>query len=101
MRSKLVEPKVERILKDDLKFRSSDRRLLLEYWERYDGLRLSPEQRAKFLQATPAESITRARRNLRDKYPGDEQTEEARYGRFIEERMDNGEMVVIFNAETK
>jgi len=96
MRSKKVEPKVEKILKDDQKFRDSDKRLLMEYWERFDGLRLSPEQRATFMRATPAESITRARRELKVKYPASETIDNARYGRYVEERDSYGQPIMVF-----
>lgn len=48
------------------------------------------------MRTTPAESITRAARLLRHKYPATEQVTEARYKRFVEERSDNGEMIVVF-----
>lgn len=96
MRSKSAEPGVERILKEDAKFRNSDKRLLLEYWERYDGLRLTPEQRMTFLSATPAGSITRARRALKVKYPANEAVDRAREDRYVEERDEYGQPIMIF-----
>lgn len=95
MRSKSAEPGVERILKEDRKFRNSDKRLLLEYWERYDNLRLTPEQRALFMMATPASSITRARRELKVKYPANEEVDRAREVRYVEERDDHGQPIIV------
>ena len=76
-----VKNKVERLLKEDKDFRSSDKKLLLAYW-RTEGLYLSEDQERKFMDCTVAESITRARRMLRAEYPGNEQVEEKRYEKF-------------------
>lgn len=95
MRSKAVEPRVEALLKDFTNLRSDDKKLLLAYWRAHDGLKLDEQQTVAFLNATPAESITRARRALRDKYPGDQAAEDRRYERYIIERNDHGEEVVI------
>ena len=78
-----VSIKVERLLRDYPKSRSDDRDLLLRYWYS-EGLILTPEQRERFMRTTPAESITRSRRNLRGKYPGDKETEEARFNKSKE-----------------
>lgn len=59
---------VEEVLRDDEEARNSDKKLLLRVWER-EGLYLSREQQQRFMRCTTAETITRARRNLKDKYP--------------------------------
>lgn len=96
MKSKAVESKVRKILSQNEECRNSDKRLALEYWETHDGLRLSPEQKATFMRATPFESISRSRRHLRAEYPGNEAVEEARYNLFIESRNEFGEPIMIF-----
>lgn len=101
MRSKLVDQRVRKLLSEDEKFRNSDKALFLEYLERYDGLRLSPEQKALFMKATPFESISRRRRALREEYPGNEQVENARYNLFVETKGDYGEPIIIFKQGVK
>lgn len=76
-----VKNKVEGLLKNNKDLRSSDKKLLLEYWKT-EGLYLTPDQEHKFMNCTVAESITRARRMLRADYPGNEQVEEKRYEKF-------------------
>lgn len=76
-----VKNKVAWLLKNNKDLRSSDKKLLLEYWE-LEGLYLSADQQEKFLDCTVAESITRARRMLRAEYPGENQVEEKRYEKF-------------------
>ena len=76
-----VKNKVENMLKNNVSLRSSDKKLLLEYWKT-EGLHLTPEQERKFMDCTVAETITRARRMLRADYPGNEQVEEKRYEKF-------------------
>lgn len=68
---------VEEVLRDDEEARNSDKRLLLRCWER-EGLYLSREQQDKFMRVTTAETITRARRNLRTKYPARKGVENTR-----------------------
>lgn len=73
-----VTERVEKLLVHLPRTRNSDKELLLEYWER-QGLVLSQSQRLTFLNlCTPAESITRARRLLREKYPGTPEVEQER-----------------------
>lgn len=76
-----VKNKVERLLREDKDLRSSDKKLLLAYWQT-EGLYLSHNQEKKFMDCTVAETITRARRMLRADYPGNEQVEEKRYEKF-------------------
>lgn len=95
MSSRSVTPRVEYQLKNYPALHDSDKELLLAIWSQ-EGFHLSDTQRAAFMRTTPAESITRAARLLRHKYPATEQVTEARYKRFVEERSDNGEMIVVF-----
>ena len=100
-RAKDVAPHVEYFYKQDQKYINSDKRLLLAYWERYNGLILSDSQKLAFMQADTAESITRAARDLRStgKYTASEEVEKERYGRYIIEKNDHGEMVTVFRYE--
>lgn len=66
---KNLDVRVEWILKNYPTARDSDHDLLLTFWD-YQGLKLTPEQRQIFMRCDIAESITRARRKLRVKYPG-------------------------------
>ncbi len=88
-RSRKVEPKVKALLIQNKANRNSDKLLLLEFWEQNNGLILTPQQRAIFMDATPAESITRARRSLRGEYPGSAKVEQGRFERFQEEQSDH------------
>jgi hypothetical protein len=76
--SKKVQERTEILLKNMPQTRNSDKALLLEYWER-EGLVLTASQQLTFRNlCTPAESITRARRMLRDKYPAETAVETER-----------------------
>jgi SHS2 domain-containing protein len=78
--------RVEQALEYHPELRSSDKKLLLHEWEK-DGLFLTDTQKQIFInKCTTAESITRARRKLKVKYPGTKQVEEARYGKFEQYR---------------
>lgn len=79
MKKNNVTTKTERLLNDYPILRNSDKKLLLTFWEK-EGLQLTSEQQRAFLDCTPAESITRARRALRNKYPASPQIEKTRYG---------------------
>lgn len=76
------------MLESNKLLRDSDKRLLIAYWES-EGLQLTDFQKAMFMDCTPAESITRARRFLRDKFPGSPKVEKARFERFEEEQRDH------------
>lgn len=79
-----VIDRVENFLKANSIYRNSDKRLLLDYWEK-QGLVLTDEQRQIFYdRCTTAETITRARRALKDKYPASAEVDKARYDRFKE-----------------
>ena len=82
MKYKLID-KVGYLLRDDPELRNSDKKLLLAYWKR-QGLELTDEQIRKFMDCTVAESITRARRALREEYPAEENIEQDRYNKFID-----------------
>lgn len=91
---KPVTKRVESLLMYLPELRNSDKALLLAYW-RKEGLELSMEQERKFMLVTTAESITRARRALRKKYPASEKVEAVRYQKFITTRNELGEEIVI------
>lgn len=73
--------KIENILREDPRYRDSDRQLLLRYWES-QGLHLTSEQRYRFMRCTTAETITRARRALKHKYPPSEAVDDYRFRKF-------------------
>ena len=88
--SKRVNYKVEQLLKNAYKtatpqqLRDGDKALLLALWDQ-EGLHLTDEQKAVFMQrCTVAESITRARRALKDKYPASEKVDQQRFNQFKE-----------------
>ena len=81
--------KVEQLLKNNTKLRDSDTWLLFAYWEQ-EGLKLTDDQKRALANLTTAETITRVRRKLRDKYPGSEAVEKARYTKYIEARDEYG-----------
>lgn len=63
-------------------YRDNDRRLILKVWE-HEGLVLNKEQRGKFLyEVTFPDSITRARRQLREQYPESQLVMRKRYNLF-------------------
>lgn len=73
-----LKQKVALLLRTNEDFRNSDKKLLLEYWER-QGLQLDARQRQVFLnKCATAESITRARRSLREQYPATDEVESKR-----------------------
>lgn len=76
---------VERLLKEKQIFRDSDRWLLLGVW-RAEGLILSDEQMRQFMQCSSAESITRRRRLLKEKYPATKAIDDERYNKFIDHK---------------
>lgn len=60
---KTAETFVKTVLRDCPETRGSDKKLLIETWER-QGLHLTPEQVNIFMKCLPAETITRARREV-------------------------------------
>lgn len=82
---KRINPKVEQLLKSDQKYRDSDKELLLAFWEG-EGLSLNYSQRQAFMNCTIAESITRARRELKSKYPASKKVDDKRFELFQEYR---------------
>lgn len=82
--------KVEKLLQDNPKLRDSDVYLLFNYWQD-EGLVLTDQQKMQLSQLTTAESITRVRRDLRDKYPGSPEVEGERFKKYIEMRDEYGE----------
>lgn len=95
---KNVGRKVEQLLRDVPELRDSDKELLLAYWQN-EGLELSDIQKRKFMMCTTAESITRARRALRDKYKGSETVEAARYTKYIEMRDEFGYPIMVLDKQ--
>lgn len=87
-RSKDVAPRVEILLEASQEFRDSDKKIQLAIWED-DGLILTDRQKAIFMHVTPSESITRARRLLKVKYPASEDVDNARYENYLTEKMDH------------
>lgn len=74
--------RVEQSLELNPELRNSDKKLLLHEWQK-DGLFLTDEQRSIFMnKCKTAESITRARRLLKHKYPASREVTEARYSQF-------------------
>ncbi|MBA3678600.1 hypothetical protein H0W80_00130 [Candidatus Saccharibacteria bacterium] len=73
--------RVENLLKYIPELRSSDKKLLLSFWEK-EGFVLSEDQKKKFMYCTCAESITRSRRKLKHMYPATKEVAEGRYKQF-------------------
>lgn len=74
--------KVENLLRSQPKLRNSDKELLLAVWEQ-EGFILSEYQKEVFIErCTTAESITRARRHLRAKYPASDKVEDQRFNKY-------------------
>lgn len=92
-RSINVEPRVERFLKSNEDLRSNSKQLLMDFWQE-EGLYLSDRQKRQFMNCTPAESILRARRALRPKYPGTDEVEEERFKRFEQEQQDHSHKAI-------
>ena len=83
---KRTKQRTEVLLSQDTSLRDSDKKLLLRFWED-EGFGLSENQKRIFLEkCTPAESITRARRALKDRYPASEQVTEQRYDQYLQYR---------------
>lgn len=80
--------RVEQLLERQ-EYRDSDKKLLLAFWHT-QGLHLTDEQRQIFMdRCATAESITRARRALRAKYPASELVEEERFNKFQKYKNDH------------
>lgn len=82
-RQNKVHLKVDWLMRQHQIYRDSDKRLLMAFWET-EGLKLTPEQRAVFMSCTPAESITRQRRILKEKYPASQKIDNKRFEKFID-----------------
>ncbi|UOF78665.1 hypothetical protein [Caudoviricetes sp.] len=72
---------VRHLLSNFQSYRDSDKALILAVGRKY-GLHLTKQQRKAFMEMPPAESITRARRALRDEFPESENVREGRYKKF-------------------
>ena len=87
----MIRNKVENILASQPETRNSDKKLLLAVWEQ-QGLVLSHTQRQTFLdKCATAESVTRARRLLKVKYPAKAVVTEQRFKLFEQYRDSRGE----------
>lgn len=81
-----INKRVEQSLEYNPELRDSDLKLILHEWKK-DGLELTEQQERIILsKCTTPETITRARRALRSKYPGSEQIEQKRFELFQEKR---------------
>ena len=83
---------MRRLLKDNPRLRDSDQWLIFAFWET-EGLRLTDEQKLKLASLTTAETITRARRELRAELPGSKEVEKVRYQKFVAYTNEYGEKV--------
>lgn len=82
-----IQSRVRRLLqRQDL--RDSDKKLLLAFWHT-QGFELTEHQRKVFMErcATP-ESITRARRALREEYPASDSVENERFKKYMSYKHD-------------
>lgn len=87
-----VAVKVEQVLERRPETRDSDKKLLMQIWEN-EGLFLSETQKQTFInKCSTAESITRARRKLKTKYPASKEVTEARYQLFNEYKYNRGDV---------
>jgi len=79
-----VIDRVQGILENLPETKDSDKKLLLAYWEQ-QGLCLNTAQRERFMtHCTVAESITRARRELRAEFPASETVDNERFNKYID-----------------
>ena len=78
---------VKQILSNHPETRDSDRKLILKVWQA-EGLELTPEQRAKFMDCSSPETIRRIRQKLQEYnyYPASKQVNEQRFKKFKEAR---------------
>lgn len=93
VQSRLID-RVEQLLRYGYKtatpqaLRDNDKALLLAVLEQ-DGVILNLEQKVAFMRATTLESVTRARRALKDRYPASPAVNEARYKKYKSYRYEN------------
>lgn len=79
-----INDKVENLLRSEQRYRDSDKALLLAAWE-IEGFYLSETQKRIFMdKCTSAETITRARRALKEKYPASEKIDNRRFEKYQE-----------------
>ena len=81
----------EQLLKENERLRDSDIYLWFAYAQKYHNFQLTDVQKSKLKDVPTFETITRARRDLRAKYPGRPEVEEARFAKYIEMRDEHGE----------
>lgn len=81
-----INNRVERVLRQDQAYRDSDKKLLIAVWWG-EGLYLTQEQIKVFMEkCTSAETITRARRALKDKYPASEAVDNQRFEKYLDHK---------------
>lgn len=74
--------KVEWLLANVPKLRDDDMSLMITIWER-EGLVLSSSQKAILLRCTKPETITRARRDLKEQYPASKTVDALRFNKYM------------------
>jgi len=92
-----IKEQVKDLLEKNVSLRDSDKKLIWAYWIVYDGI-VEPDKKTlrleRYMDGTPSESITRARRQVQEDNPslrGSEWVQEQRAlkeatkGRFINE----------------
>lgn len=62
--AKITKNNVLTLLEEVQETRNSDRLLLVRYWERFDNVSMTNFEQTFLAGATPAETITRARRSI-------------------------------------
>ena len=89
--------KISQLLQARPVLRNSDKKLLITVWHT-EGLHLTEQQRQIFLdKCTPAETITRARRSLRDKFPESEEVQQERFKKFLAYKDNAQHAINVFN----
>lgn len=79
-----INDKVENLLRSEQRYRDSDKALLLAVWD-IEGFYLSDSQKKIFMdKCTSTETITRARRALKGKYPASERVDNRRFEKYQE-----------------
>lgn len=89
-----INDKVALLLRANPRNRDSDKELLLAVWE-FEGLHFSETQKRAFMKCTSAETITRARRALKEKYPASEKVDNERFAKYLDHRFNRSFEYVI------
>lgn len=75
----MIYDNVKKLLEKYPECRNSDKKLLWEYWNTYDGY--GEMTYSRWLKCTSAESITRARRSVQEHHPELQATKEVKEAR--------------------